>query len=264
MIWKVKMKTPNRDSRMSPEEPQHDRHEQVQEALTEHYLLEALLGNVPDYIYFKDTESRFIRSSKAHAQAFGLSDPAQMIGKSDFDFFTEEHARPAYEDEQEIIRTGQPLSKEERETRSDRSDRWVLTTKMPLRDQEGKIVGTFGISKDITERKQVEAELLREKQFLEALNLNSPVAIVILDSKETIVSANPAFEHLFGYAPLEIIGKNLDTLITTPETIQEASTYTKQSMLGPVHDFAKRCRKNGELITVELYGVPVVVADQRI
>src|SRR3990172_2121478 len=159
------MKSTKRDSRTPRKkvQPENDEHEQLEAALAEaQYLLNALLDNIPDYIYFKDTESRFIRTSKAHAEAFGLSDPAQVIGKSDFDFFTEDHARPAYEDEQEIIRTGQPLSKEEKETWSDRPDTWVLTTKMPLRDQEGKIVGTFGISKDITERKQIEAELMRE------------------------------------------------------------------------------------------------------
>jgi len=86
----------------------------IEEALArEQYLLNALLDNTPDYIYFKDTESRFIKTSKAHAKAFGLEDPAQAVGKSDFDFFTEDHARPAYQDEQEIIRTGRSISKEE-------------------------------------------------------------------------------------------------------------------------------------------------------
>ncbi len=194
---------------------------QIEAALArEQYLLNALLDNVPDYIYFKDSKSRFIKTSKSHANAFGLSDPAQVIGKTDFDFFTEDHARPAYEDEQEIIRTGRSIFKEERETWSDRPDTWVLTTKLPMRDPEGKIIGTFGISKDITERKRAEAELSREKQFLETLNQNSPVAIVVLDNEENIVSCNPAFEQLFGYAPSESIGKNLDALITTPETIQ--------------------------------------------
>ena len=237
----------------------------IEEALArEKYLLNALLDNVPDYIYFKDAKSRFIKTSKSHAKAFGLSDSAQVVGKTDFDFFSEDHARPAFEDEQEVIRTGQPLNKEEKETWPDQPDTWVLTTKLPLRDQQGKTIGTFGISKDITERKRVEAELLREKQFLEALNVNSPVAIVILDNKENIVSANPAFEQLFGYAPWEIIGKKLDALITTPETIQEASLYTRQAMTSPVHGFGKRRKKDGEPVIVELHGVPVVVEGEKI
>ena len=261
------MKATKDDSRTPKKESQPKSDEQKRSEVSpieERDLLNALLENVPDYIYFKDTESRFIRTSRAHAKAFGLSDPAQVIGKSDFDFFTEDHARPAYEDEQEIIRTGEPFSKEERETWSDRPDTWVLTTKMPLRDQEGKIIGTFGISKDITERKRVEAELMREKQFLETLNQNSPAAIVILDNYENIVSCNPAFERLYGYSTEEIKSKNLDSLITTPETASEAAQYTREAMAGLVHKIGKRRRKDGLLVDVEIFGVPVLVDGERV
>jgi PAS domain S-box-containing protein len=122
----------------------------------EQSLLHALLSTSPDYIYFKDGESRFIRASSALARSCGLDDPAQVIGKTDFDLFSEEHARQAYEDEQAIIRTGQSLSKEEKETRSGRPDAWVLTDKRPLFGNAGVIIGTFGISVDITERKRAE------------------------------------------------------------------------------------------------------------
>ncbi len=125
-------------------------------------LLRALMETLPDAIYFKDAESRFIRINKTQADRFGLSDPAGAVGKSDFDFFTEEHARPAYEGEREIIRTGQPLlNLEEKETWPNRPDTWVGTTKLPLRDAAGNIIGTFGISRDITDRKQAEEALAR-------------------------------------------------------------------------------------------------------
>jgi PAS domain S-box-containing protein len=133
----------------------------AEEALAwERNLLRALMDTIPDHIYFKDTDSRFIRVSKALAEWFGLSDPMQAVGKTDFDFFTEEHARPAYEDEQRIVRTGQPLvGMEERETWPDRPDTWVWTSKVPLRDEGGKIVGTFGVSRDITDRKRAEEKI---------------------------------------------------------------------------------------------------------
>jgi len=133
----------------------------------EQYLLSALLDNVPDHIYFKDTKSRFIRINKAMAGWFGLSEPARAVGKTDFDFFTEEHAQPAYEDEQEVMRSGQPMVKEEKETWPDGRETWVSTTKMVLRDREGHIIGTLGISRDITKRKQTEEALQKAHEGLE-------------------------------------------------------------------------------------------------
>jgi two-component system sensor histidine kinase/response regulator len=121
----------------------------------------------------------------------------------------------------------------------------------------------IGIDRDITERKRLEIALQYEKQFLETLNLNSPVAIVVLDNGANIVSCNPAFEKLFGYSSGEIVGKNLDGLITTPDTLEEAAGYTQQSMKGLVHGFGKRRSRDGRLISVEIYGVPVMVADER-
>jgi len=133
-----------------------------EELAWEQHLLNTLMDTIPDHIYFKDTDSCFIRINRAMARWLGLSDPAQALGKTDFDFFSEEHARQAYADEQEIMRTGRPIvGKEEKETWSDGRETWVSTTKVPLCDREGRIIGTFGISRDITERKRAEQE--REK-----------------------------------------------------------------------------------------------------
>jgi PAS domain S-box-containing protein len=132
-------------------------------------LLDTLLENSPDCIYFKDRKSRFIHFSRAFKSLFKVPDSQSLRGKTDFDFFTEEHARPAYEDEQEIIRTGKPLvGKLERETHPDGRVTWCLTTKMPWRNKSGKIIGTFGISKDVTVIKEAEARLEQvHKQLLE-------------------------------------------------------------------------------------------------
>jgi len=133
----------------------------------ERFLLQALMDNVPDRIYFKDTQSRFLRCNRAHLEAFGLKVPAEAIGRSDYDFFTGEHARQAFEDEQRIMSSGQPLTKEERETWPDRPDTWVLSTKIPLRNESGAIVGTFGISRDITGRKRDEEAMRHAKETAE-------------------------------------------------------------------------------------------------
>ncbi len=127
------------------------------------FLLETLMDTIPDQIYFKDRNSRFTRINPAEAKVFGLSSPSEAVGRSDFDFFSGEHAAQAFRDEQEIVKTGLPLvNVEEKETKSDGSVRWVSTTKMPLRNTEGRIIGTFGVSRDITQRKAFEEQLARQ------------------------------------------------------------------------------------------------------
>ncbi len=122
-------------------------------------LLDALLNNVPEHIYFKDKESKFLRFSKSMLKLFGLQKAEDLTGKSDFDFFDDAHARPAYDGEQEIIRTGKAIiDLEEREVMDDGRVNWVNTTKMPLRNVHGEIIGTFGISKDISKLKKLEEE----------------------------------------------------------------------------------------------------------
>jgi PAS domain S-box-containing protein len=142
----------------------------VQEDLEfERYLLRSLMDHLPDPIYFKDEQSRLIRVNIAAARGFGLDEPAKARGKTDADIFTSEHAGEALRDEREVMRTGLPLvAKEEKETWSDGRITWVSTTKMPLRDHTGRIVGTFGISRDVTEKKQAEEELRQAKEVAEA------------------------------------------------------------------------------------------------
>jgi PAS domain S-box-containing protein len=137
-------------------------------ALARHqYILDTFMANVPDSIYFKDRQSRITHANPAHARGFGLHDPSEEIGKTDFDFFPKEQAQPKYEQEQEIIRTGWPILALEEPCAH---GRWVLTTKMPLRDEHGEIIGTFGISRDITELKRMQATLEKANAEINTLN----------------------------------------------------------------------------------------------
>jgi rsbT co-antagonist protein RsbR len=131
----------------------------------EQHLLRVFLDNVPDAIYFKDAEGRFVRINKAQAERLGLSDPAQAVGKTDFDFWEEKVARVVYDQEQEIMRSGQILVGEQKKPYVDGRYGWVAATKLPLRDEEGKVIGTFGITRNITQFKQAEAE--RERLLAE-------------------------------------------------------------------------------------------------
>ena len=142
------------------------------ELMAERYILRQLMDHFPDKIYFKDRDSHFTRVNQALVYAFGFGTPAELMGKTDFDFFTHEHAQPAWDDEQDLIHGRRTVvSKEEKETWPDGRETWVLTTKLPFRDAAGEIVGTFGISRDITDLKRIERELSIAKQAAEAASL---------------------------------------------------------------------------------------------
>jgi PAS domain S-box-containing protein len=184
---------------------------QAEEALAkERDLLHMLLGNLPDRIYFKDENSRFLRISKAVAEQFKISHPREAIGKTDFEFFAREHAQAAREDEQRIMATGEPIiAKVEREILPDGRVTWALTSKLPLREkQEGRIVGTFGISRDITELKNFEEALAAERNLLRNLIDNLPDYIYVKDTECRFVLDNIAHRRFLGVARQEeVAGK---------------------------------------------------------
>jgi len=139
----------------------------------ERSLLGALMEKSDDCIYFKDGQSRFVRCSAKFAKLFNVQSADALIGRSDNDFFAPEHAGEAFEDEQEIIRTGKPvLGKTEKESWPDGHVTWALTSKWPLHNEAGKAIGTFGISKDVTAIKESETKLERmHKQLTDASHL---------------------------------------------------------------------------------------------
>lgn len=129
-------------------------------SLSPQQMLHAFLQNIPDLVYFKDLDSRFLLASSGKLAMHKFASPEAIVGKTDFDIFDEAHARPAYEDEQRIIATGVPLlDKLEKEVWPDGTVTWCVTSKMPLRDETGKIVGTFGISRDVTGPKRLQEQL---------------------------------------------------------------------------------------------------------
>jgi PAS domain S-box-containing protein len=141
----------------------------VEEELAfERDLLHTLMDNLPDTIYFKNTESKFTRINKAQAKTLGILNPAAAIGKSDFDFFVHDHARIAFAEEQEIMKTGRALvNKIEKVGRPDGAFTWFTATKVPIFDKNNSIVGTVGVSRDITKMKEFEDELQKAKNELE-------------------------------------------------------------------------------------------------
>ena len=197
-----------------------ERHQAEVALAQEQSLVNALMTSIPDKIYFKDRASRFLRANQAEAAYFGLSSPADLVGKTDFDFFAEDHARQAFADEQAILDSGQPLVNiEEKEALPDGRVTWASTTKMPLRGSDGRILGTCGISRDITERKQAETRLENQHSILQGILRSTSDLVFSLDPDYRYTSFNPAhaarMQALYG---VDIrVGQSLLDYITVPE-----------------------------------------------
>jgi PAS domain S-box-containing protein len=173
----------------------------------ERYLFGSLMDNLPDAIYFKDTRSRFTRVSKHLADHFAASSE-ELIGKTDFDFQDEAHARKAFEDEQNIINTKKPMIDFlEKETKEDGTEFWMSTTKMPLVNLNGEIVGTFGISRDVTKLHTLVKELGSAQKTMQAIINNIPRAVFWKDRELRFQGCNIQFARVAGLkSPHDLIG----------------------------------------------------------
>jgi PAS domain S-box-containing protein len=194
----------------------------------ERSLLKALMDTTPDSVYFKDADGRFIMISKAQAVLFGLSDPSLAVGKTDFDFFTDEHARPAFESELEVMRTGRPVvDLEEKETHFDGRETWVSTTKMARTDAHGRTLGTLGISRDITRRKQAEATLRESEEKYRTLAEKANEAIYIAQDG-VFVFVNRRMTDLLGVPASELEGKPFLDYISSEDVELVGANYRKR------------------------------------
>ncbi|MEM6689286.1 MAG: PAS domain-containing protein, partial [Planctomycetota bacterium] len=195
----------------------HHKHNE-QQVVYERYLLQTLLDNVPDAVYFKDRDSRFIRLSQSLAGRFGLAGAEDAIGRSDEDFFSREYARRTRRDEKEILRTGEPLlARTEEEVLEDGRETYCSTTKVPLTDPQGKIVGTFGISRDITDEIVTRQELSRERDLLRTIIDNVPDLIYVKDRAGRFLTANRALYQRLGLSSAEELCGKTDYDFSDPE-----------------------------------------------
>ncbi len=167
----------------------------------ERNLLRTVIDNLPDYVYIKDTDSRYIVSNKAHARFLGKETPEGVIGKTVFELFPRELAENYAADDQKIIKKVQPLLIREEHSVDPRGNKvWNLTTKVPLRDSDGKVVGLVGIARDITERKKTEEALRESEEQYRTLVQNVPIAVyrTTPGAKGKFLMGNPTCLKIFG------------------------------------------------------------------
>ena len=184
-------------------------------SLAERDFLQALLDNIPDSVYFKDKDSHYIHCSNEVVSRLGLSSVKEIVGRTDAAFFSPEYASITLEDERRIMRTGKPMiGVIERETRLDGAVNWLLTTKVPFRDKAGAVIGTFGISRDITELKKLQEDQANEKELLAVTLKAIGDVVVTTDIDGGIVLFNKAAEDLTGLRQVQARGRRVEEILT--------------------------------------------------
>lgn len=161
-------------------------------------LLSFIFQHIPDHVYVKDRQSRFVGASMSLVRYFGLQKVEDLLGKTDFDFFSAPHAEEAFTDEQRIMESGIPIvGKEEQETWSDGSTNWVSTSKIPWKDTTGEVIGIIGISRDITPLVVQRRKLEENERFLTVIFENIQDGLCVLDQELNIIRANRFLEQMY-------------------------------------------------------------------
>lgn len=185
------------------------RKEAEEKLVRERKLLRTLIDNLPVTIYVKDAECRKMIANRADLDIIGVESEEEIIGKTDLDTFNNEIGKRGFADDKRVIDNGEAvLNREEDFFDANGTQRWLLTSKIPLTDENGKIIGLVGIGRDITEQKQAQEKILKLSKGIE----QSPVSIEITDVNGIIEYVNPGFCKKTGYSPEEIIGKHARVL----------------------------------------------------
>lgn len=188
--------------------------EQLAKLIQESEFFHSLMGHFSDRIYFKDLQSRIVYGNPAYVRLFEKERLEEILGKTDHDFFSDRHAQGALKDEQEIIRTGIPkLDMEEMETWPDGGVTWCSTSKAPLRNRDGAIVGTLGISRDITRQKATQEALKKSEEDYRRL------CEELADSNGKLAEANSALQELSFKDPLTLLWNRRFVMDQLPEDV---------------------------------------------
>ncbi|HEY9593994.1 MAG TPA: PAS domain-containing protein [Spirochaetia bacterium] len=220
---------------------QKQREEEMQ---NERNLLRTLIDMLPHSVYMKDVECRKTMSNPVDVAILGCKSEAEALGKSDFDLFPREVAQSFYEDDQAVIRTGTPvLDREEYYLDANGQKRWLLTSKVPMRDVEGKVMGLIGVGRDITALREREAKIREQAQLLDI----SSDAITVRGDDNRVRYWNRSAEKTYGWTAQEAIGRDEDELLhpKRPDEVKEALRVVREKgvWVGDLHYVTKEQRE---------------------
>ena len=194
----------------------------------ERSLLRTLIDNMPDQIYVKDLDGRFVVANTAAADCIGVASPDDLLGKSDLQLFPGVCGEQFFEDEQNVIRSGKALLDQlEENINHNGVRRWFSTTKVPLQDEQGKVIGIVGMSRDVTLRVAADEAIGLRNRAIES-SLDAIVITSCLKPGQPVVYVNPAFERITGFSFDEATDGGIEPLLThagdgqVPETLRLA------------------------------------------
>ena len=237
----------------------------------ERNLLRTLIDALPDAIYTKDRESRFLISNAANMRLLGAKDEEQLRNKSVKELCPADIARKFIEDDREVIENGRHyFDREEAFREPDGTERTLLTTKLPLRDVSGSITGLVGISKDITERKQVEASIRESEERFRVLFEHSPEPIFILDPNDPerilpVVDCNEAAGSQHGYSRDELKGQPFGLIETAARSRARAKAFVQRVRTeGMVKIETLHRHKGGHTFLLEIWASFITVSHREL
>jgi PAS domain S-box-containing protein len=228
-------------------------------------LFRQLLESLPDAVFFKDAKGRFLRINRTLAAWYGLKDPDKAVGKTEADFVSPGFARATLENELKLIATGVPLlEQEERFVGRDGKTRWVSTTKLPLRNAKGRIVGTLGISRDIKGVKRAEEKARDSDALYQSLIESLPQCIFRKDAEGRYVYVNQNLCELHGVPREEFLGKT-DLDVSPPALAakyrrDDQWVMTRQKMFEAVEEVQAQRKK----IRIRIFKTPVYDGSGRV
>lgn len=225
--------------------------------LQERDLLRTLVDHLPDDIYVKDPQSRYLLVNEPLRRHLGVATAQDVLGKTDFDFKALKSAQRSFEDEQALLQSGQPLIShiEPLTDQINGTEKWILSTKIPMRDPQGQVVGLVGMSRDITHLKMAEDALRRGRDFAEGIIDTAQVIILVLGTRGHIVRFNRYLEEISGYSLDEVQGKSWFTTFIPPEEWARTRSLFSQA----IHDIQTRgvispiVTKEGDIREIEWY-----------
>jgi PAS domain S-box-containing protein len=235
---------------------------QAEEALAEERkILRVLIDTLPDRVYIKDQDSKFVLANVSTAKLMGVETPEDLIGKDDFDFFPAEHAANYRADELAVMNAGMPmLNREEPVRLLNGDDGWILTSKIPLRNANGEVTGIVGVGRDITERKTMEEALKESEQRYRNLIDLAPQTITVYVGNE-IVYINDAGARLLGAESADqLIGMDVFDLVHPDfhEIVRHRLQATQQDGMHIPTVEEDLITLDGRRIQVEVTAIPTV------